>query len=315
MQLLNQAQTLGAIPDSKLIRRFSIKEKNKIRNVNDPIPELKTVLKEWNVVITDYYQKKIKLAGISDIPHAYLPGKSIKTNASSHTSSEIIQFDFKGFYDSCKFEYFIQDLIKLDPSMNESNWHLIKRLLIDPKTGGLTQGLPVSGALAGLCLVPFWIELRQSLPENIIFTQYSDDLTFSYTSQKPQNFTIQDMTQVIKEALCKSNLSFRLNINKTRIEKNQYRKITGVRINHKNQMTPSRKDYRFLRSAFYILSKSENLEKELHTWGFKSKSAFIGKISYMRSIDTTNKINNLINHYKTTCLKHGLFTSWLSQCS
>ena len=301
---------LTNVPREKLIQRFKIKTKNKIREVNNPIPELKELLKEWNYVITSKYEDLLIDHGVSEIPHAYLPNKSIRTNARIHRNSPVIQFDFKGFYDSCKFNYFKDVLYDLDPDLNPNNEKEVERLLIDPNTGGVTQGLPVSGALAGISLIPFWVKLKENLPENIIFTQYSDDLTFSYTGKEPKEFSIPILSQKIYETLKEVKLDFKLNDKKTRFEKHQ-RKVTGISINVNNQLTPSRDDYRFLRHALYILSKSDNLDNELKIWGFKSKQAFIGKISYMRSIDDTGKINNLIYKYRSTCYKHNIFVTWI----
>jgi hypothetical protein len=313
LPLIQDGEKFLSVADDQLIRRFKVKDKGKLRDVNDPIPELKNVLKAWNAVITDHYAKKLKDSDTSQVAHAYLPHKSIQTNARAHLHSSVIQFDFKGFYDSCKFEYFKKELRELDPRLDDQNEHIVKRLLIDPRTGGVTQGLPVSGALAGLSLIPFWVELGKNLPDNIRFTQYSDDLTFSYVGRMPPGFTIPSLTQKIYEALKKTGLDFKLNPDKTRRQKDQYRKVTGIRINHHNQTTPSRNDYRFLRHALYVLSKSDNLDKELTKWGFTSKSAFVGKVSYMRSIDSTNKINRLIMKYRMTCRKHDIFTTWIDQ--
>jgi hypothetical protein len=313
LPLVQDSQDLLHIADNQLIRRFKIKNKGKSRDVNDPIPELKTILKEWNKTITDYYVHQLRKNGVAHVAHAYLPNRSIQTNAQVHLHSPIIQFDFKGFYDSCKFEYFKDALCELDPTLTGQNEHIVKRLLIDPNTEGVTQGLPVSGALAGLSLIPFWVELAKNLPENVRFTQYSDDLTFSYTGRTPPGFTVPVLTQKIYEVLRKTGLDFRLNAEKTRTQKAQYRKVTGIRINHHNQTTPSREDYRFLRHALYILSKSDNLDQELAVWGFASKSAFVGKVSYIRSIDSTGKIDRIIMKYRTACRKHEIFTTWIDQ--
>lgn len=314
LNIIKDAMSLQDIPDDQLIRQFTTKSKGKARLVNDPHPRLKTMLKDWNAVVTEHYVNLLKHHNISEIPHAYLPHKSIQTNVKSHKQSNIIQFDFTGFYDSCKFEYFLEALKTLDPEINEDNQHLLNRLVIDRNTSGVTQGLPVSGALAGITLIPFWIELKRIVPDTIKFTQYSDDLTFSYVGVKtPKEFTIAKLTQYIYEALKASDREFKLNANKTRSQQSNYRKVTGIRINHHNQTTPAKIDYRFLRHALYILSKSNDLQKELDIWGFKSKEAFIGKVSYMRSIDETGKIDRLIMKHRDTCYKHNIFTTWIKQ--
>lgn len=315
LELQQDGRQLLHVADDLLIRRFKIKNKNKFRDVNDPHPDVKEVLKIWNQTITDYYIELLNQNGVSNIAHAYLPNKSIQSNARAHLHSPIIQFDFKGFYDSCQFDYFRQALRDLDPTLDDTNEHVVKRLVIDPQTGGVTQGLPVSGALAGITLIPFWKDLKASLPDTIRFTQYSDDLTFSYSGRTPKEFTVAVLTQKIHESLKRTGLDFQLNTDKTRSQTAQYRKVTGIRINHHNQMTPSRADYRFIRHALYILSKSDSLDKELTAWGFKSKEAFVGKVSFIRSIDQSGKVNRQLAKYSETCRRHNLFVTWLDQYS
>lgn len=313
LDLNTDVALVAHVPDEALIRRFKVKTKGKLRDVNDPTPVLKDVLKRWNDVVTLYYVDALERHGVADVAHAYLPNRSIQTNARAHRQSSLIQFDFKGFYDTCRFEYFREHLFALDPTFDPSDEDDLRRLLIDPKTNGVTQGLPVSGALAGLSLIPFWVALKTKLPANVRFTQYSDDLTFSFTGVMPDLFNIPDLTALIETTLDELGLDFVLNTKKTRSQSHQYRKVTGIRINDRNQMTPSRVDYRFLRHALFILSKSDNLDEELARWGFKSKEAFVGKVSYIRSIDDTGKINRLILRYAVTCRKHNLFTTWIDQ--
>lgn len=298
-----------------LIQQFTIKSKNKDRIVNNPIPTLKECLKDTNKILTQRYIELLKFYNIDSIAQAYLPNKSIKTNAEIHKfSKSVIKFDFSHFYDDVKYEYFekyIKELVDSDPNFNY-NKALIKRLIIDPNTNGVTQGLPVSGALAGIALIPFWIELKKLTPSNIIFTQYSDDLIFSYQGKfEPKSFTISNLTQLINKAMIQSNRKFTLNTKKTCKQSNQFRKITGVRINTNNQATPSRKDYRWFRLIAHKLSTGSTLDEILEHYNLESKSAFVGKISYLKSIDDTGKINKIIQKYANAFIKHDLFKTWI----
>lgn len=313
LELIKDSNTLTHIPQHKLINRFKVKDKNKFREVNNPIPVLKSILKDWNITMTDKYIELLELNGVSDIAHAYLPGRSIQTNTQVHLQSKIIQFDFSGFYNSCKFDYFKDALYDLDSTMDNNNEQLVRRLVIDPRTGGLTQGLPVSGALSGIVMIPFWVALKTKLPHNMVFTQYSDDLTFSFNGKEPKEFTIPRLSQIIYETLKEVNLEFKLNLKKTRKQEGHDRKVTGIRINHLNKTTPSKKDYRFLRHALYILGKTkpQAFDEKLKKWDIESRNSFIGKVSYMRSIDQTGKINKLIMNNESTCRKHDLFETWI----
>lgn len=298
--------------EDNLIKRFPISNGIKTRWVNDPIPVLKDHLKEWNIELTTRYVALLKEFGLDNHSHAYLPGKSIKTNAMIHQHSrKIIKFDFSGFYDSVVFNY-IADMVVESTQATPDELALIERLIIDPSTGGVTQGLPVSGALAGIALIPFWEQLVMDLDPNIQFTQYSDDLTFSLKSNKEtKTFNIEDLTSTIYESLARVDREFKLNKGKTTEQVGQYRKITGVRINHNNQTTCSRKDYRQFRTISHVLSKDSNTNDVLAQFGYKSKASFTGKISYMRTIDDTGKIDKLIDQYAETFLKHNLFKTWI----
>lgn len=310
--IVQTANELATTTD--LINRFPIKSGTKTRWVNDPIPQLKQALKEWNQELTAYYERVLEQEHLTLYAQAYLPNKSIKTNAKIHqNSSTIIKFDFSGFYDSVHFDY-IKPHIKAVTRASDDELLLIERLIIDPETNGVTQGLPVSGALAGLALVPFWSQLRKNLHKDIQFTQYSDDLTFSKQSRQAEPyFTKETLTTIIKQTLAETDRDFVLNDGKTTVQSQQFRKITGVRINHNNQLSCSRKDYRLFRTMIHVLSKESDTESVLKQFGFKSVASFTGKISYMRSIDETGKIDKLIEQNSEILLRHGLFRTWISE--
>lgn len=313
MTLMMTAKNLAN--EKNLINTFTIKQDHKNRTVNNPIPELKKALQLFNKKLTKIYESELIANDLDRIAQAYLPNKSIITNATVHQHSKmILKYDFSHFYDDVRFDYFEKYIYKLEPEMTNKNKHLIKRLLINPNTNGVTQGLPVSGALAGLALIPFWLELKKALPSTIKFTQYSDDLTFSYTTPKaPSKFNMGYLTRQIKQAMIKSKRNFTINEKKTAVQKDQFRTITGVHVNHENKKTPSLKDYRFLRMFSYALQRGTPLDECLSKWGFKSKAAFTGKVAYMRSIDETGKVDKLLHKYATEYLRNDLFKTWLVQ--
>lgn len=309
-ELVNIAKTLA--DTYPLVHRYKIKSKGKTRYVNDPIPELKEPLKIFNQALTSYYEQQLSLKGLTQVAQAYLPHKSIITNADIHKHSNIIiKFDFSKFYDHVRFDYILDDLQNLDPRLSDKQvqeW--VKRCIIDEKTKGVTQGLPVSGALAGLALIPFWQKLQELLPDAIQFTQYSDDLTFSLVdNQTSPHFNKKDLTQYIKDAMKKSNRRFKLNAKKTSIQSGHFRKITGVRINENNQRTLSRKDYRWLRGFLHNLTILDNLDDALQYYDLESKMVLNGKINYWLYIDETKKVQNLLLSYKNICKNYSIAPS------
>lgn len=296
------------------IKKYTIKSGRKTRDVYDPVPELKTILKEMNKSLTQLYTEELEKHNLTTNAHAYLPNKSIKTNANEHkNSTTIIKFDFSKFYDSVQLDYIMPYLEQLNNKpLSKKQIDAVNYCIINDETNGVTQGLPVSGALAGLASIPFWKTLKSNLPENIHFTQYSDDLTFSLkNNQASEDFNQERLQYIVEESLKQSNRRFNLNHEKTTVQHKQYRRVTGVSINADNQMTTKRENYRQLRAFVHLLSKNNELEKTLKIFGFKSKQAFTGKVSYMRQIDESGKIDRYLQKNAQLLLKHKLFETWL----
>lgn len=251
------------------------------RHVVEPNPQLKLFLKTLNKKALILYEKLLKNHNIENIPQAYRLKHSIKTNAIQHQNQKIIhKFDFTGFYDSIPF-YIIK------PYLRQLNAPLIKGYYIDPKTNGLIQGSPLSGTLAGFALIPFWDKLTQELP-NAIITQYSDDLTISNT-----DLTQKQCEKLIKKVLQQTNIPCQINNKKTTTH-NTHRKITGVTINHKNQITTSRQFYRTLRAICHGITYNH---KHIHDYGYRDMNHFKQVLSYHLYIDDTSKIKNLLEKY------------------
>lgn len=293
----------------RVFNTIKIQQKSgKLRIVNNPVADLKPILKQFNKETTQYYHDLLMLNGLNEIPHAYLPRKSIKTNAQVHKNApKIIKFDFAHFFDDVRFEYVEEHLFKLIPGMTHDNKHIVEHLLINPKTKGVIQGAPPSGALAGLALIPFWQELRRSLPRDIVFTQYSDDLIFSTESETNDVFTIGQITKKIEKALVKSKLNFTINAEKTKTQTRHFRRITGVSVNDKNQCTPSVKNHRWLRSFAHMLRKNQDIVETLAH--FNTEIDIVnGKIAYMHSIDETAKISALLAKHHDLFNRFGVYT-------
>ena len=252
------------------------------RHVVEPNPKLKDFLKGLNNKALNLYEEMLKEQHLQDVPQAYRKNHSIKTNAVQHQNQKIIhKFDFTGFYDSIPFH-----IVK--PYLSKLGAPLIKGYYIDPKTNGLIQGSPLSGTLAGFALIPFWKSLIEKLP-NAIITQYSDDLTISNTplSQK-------QCEKIIIATLKQTRIPCKLNNKKTTTH-NTHRKITGVTINHKNQITTSRQFYRDLRAICHGVKYNH---KHINEYGYRDINHFKQVLSYHLYIDDTGKIKSLLNKYQ-----------------
>lgn len=288
------------------IKHFQIWTGTKFRHVAEPAEPLKSQLSEENDYILDLYEKILKMFDLQNIPQAYRKNHGVHTNAIRHKDNKIwFRFDFKSFYDTIRFENFAEFI---RPRYKDIKVHAeqYKACFMDPVTNGLIQGSPTSGTLAGIALVPFWIELKKAFP-NAIITQYSDDLCISGVDNMTQN---EVQTRVI-QCINKSKLKVQLNTTKTRQDKDQYRCLTGVACNHENKVTCYRKDYRKFRALFNAMTKQS--VNDVLTINKISALEFMGKLNYIKHIDETKKVHKLMDKYvvqlailKMLCLQEQL---------
>lgn len=271
-------------PVTKHFKKWTGTKWRQVTEIKEP---LRTALQEENQKLYLIYEKELHKYGIENIPHAYRKNHSIRTNAAMHKNNKrIVKFDFSKFYDTVKWKYIKPYILLLHPELEKEEVEY-KKCFIDKDTNGVYQGGPCSGTLAGLALIPFWRELKKALP-NETFTQYSDDLIISNTDK-----TEAQLQKIIIQCLKKAKRHFYLNKKKTCTQINHFRTITGVHVNRNNQTTPKRKDYRRYKALLHGLSKTDNPVLFLECIG-ETPSHFLGKLSYLQSIDETGKINTII---------------------
>jgi RNA-directed DNA polymerase len=119
------------------------------------------------------------------VAHAFMPGRSIVTNAQAHVGPEwacTITFDFTDFFDSCTIDHLKKSCGK----------EMFKRIIrpFSPNYPIAPQGFPSSPAIANICAAPFdeaVMALRDSMSfrgRPFVYTRYADDLSFSCRSRK-----------------------------------------------------------------------------------------------------------------------------------
>lgn len=153
-----------------------------------------------------------------------IKGRSIRDNAKPHVgSSALLAVDITDCFPSinAKKVYYIYR-IKLECSPP------VSKILTKLTTYGdrLPQGAPTSPSLCNLVMEPLVIELSKLAKENNIrFTQYVDDLTFSGTQK-----TLTDNKRAILKIV--EAHGFRVNVKKLRFShKFERMEITGLVIN------------------------------------------------------------------------------------
>lgn len=251
-------------------RIFKIKKRNgKLRTIYEPNPTLKNIQRR---ILNNILNNK----SISKYAKAYKKGISLRDNAIEHLNKEIIlKLDIKDFFENIKFsniydscfsiEYFPKEIGMLLTHLCTYNNHL-------------TQGSPTSAYISNLVMKEFDEYIGDYCEDNnISYTRYSDDLTFS------GNFNPSAIIKIVKKALLKLNLE--INDDKTCIiNKGNRQTVTGITVNKKVQICSTyRKNIR--KQIYYI--KKFGIDSHL-----KFTNNNITQIKYLKSLN--GKINYII---------------------
>lgn len=283
----------------KLVHKYDIVSKNgKIRKVSAPTDAIKPSLKLVNKVLQQKYDKVNE-----DFQVAYKKGKSIIDNAKIHQEKKYhFRIDIHDFYPSCKREsvekytgYLFYSSINCDFLHN-------KFLDIILDNDGLFLGNPISGTLANIIISnPVKYIRNMCRNKNINFSVYADDMCFSSDRFLKKEYIIS----MFDRAFIFYNLedSFILNARKSIGSSKAQREITGVVINHNNELTIHRYRYKEIRQQLYVLSYG----------GIPSLTMqqLTGKINFAINLDETDKMKNLVTKYlkvikenNLVCKKH-----------
>lgn len=288
---------------------FEIKQDNgKIREIYDPKDDIKRCCKELNAIISSGYESKLRYSEIGHLVYGYRKKKNIQMNAKVHSKNKkVIKLDISDFFHNCRFSdfnktiRFLHSPSKGDRHANYRYMNSMRDVLINPKTGGLYMGNPLSGTLSNLIMVKVIKYIKNMLKDkDIAFTIYADDMTFSGDS-KNEFLNKKYLEYIVNHAFDTFGLKFKIKEEKTVFMRNQKRRITGITINHNNEITWNRSIYREFRAIFHLLDNGKTLS-ELNI----NKNELKGRLSFFRYSDETGKINRLIEKYNDTLLKHNL---------
>jgi hypothetical protein len=181
---------------------------------------------------------------ITENAHGFVKGKNILSNAKKHLNKKyILKIDVSSFFNSIKTSNINKIFIKL--GCNEISAKLFSKLCTYDNV--LKEGFNTSPILANLYCYDLDNELIElSKKYNLIFTRYSDDITFSSDDNKfPE---MQELEQIF------SKFSFVLNKDKTLFLKNgQSQYVTGLSISNPIYPRIPRKIKRKIRQDLYQL--------------------------------------------------------------
>ena len=261
---------------------YKIKNKNgKIRTVYEPNYYLKQIQRS---ILKNILEKK----EISKNARAYIKGISLRDNAKEHANKKIIlKLDIEDFFNNISF---LTVYTNCFPKKEYSK--SIGYLLTTLCTYGdfVPQGSPTGAYISNVVMKNFDEEINEyCLKNNISYTRYSDDMTFS------GDFNVQKVIELVKKLL-KQN-GFTLNKNKIRvITRKNAQKVTGIIVNEKIQV--ERKYRNKIRQEIYYIKKfglGSHLEKLNIKDSKKYLSGLLGKINFCLQI---NKDDEKLKEYR-----------------
>lgn len=225
-------------------KRTISKKNGKKRNIYIPNIELKTFLKALLPQLNEIYINNKSY----DLDHAFVKNRNCVSNAYEHISNRyVLSIDIENFFESIpKFL-----LEKYVPQ------YLLEYTLINNQ---IIQGYPTSPCLANIAMIDVDNLILSTInSEEIIYTRYADDLTFSFNKK---DYEKKVLNNTIK---CLRKFGLKINSRKTKFQDkaNGRAIITGLGVSN-DDVHSSRKTLKKLRAAQH--QKNLLSEKGLREW-------------------------------------------------
>jgi RNA-directed DNA polymerase len=287
----------------KVFNKFKIKKKIqknkplKFRSITAPHEEIKKPLKDFNKMLQYIYDKRN-----SDFQVAYKKGKNIINNAKKHVDKKFMyKVDLKDFFPSCKriyVEKYLKMFFKNSPNKEVLQEEFLN-IILDSDTDALFIGNPISGTLANV-IISKPVQYIKNITNmyGMEFSVYADDMAFSSDRFISENF----ITALFNLAFNRYEMidDFSLNTNKSYGMSASRRHVTGVTINHNNEMTINRRFYRNLRVKIHKLSLGEA------TFNLKKLQ---GQLAHATMVDYSGKILRLIKNFEPVLKQYNLISN------
>ena len=210
---------------------------------------------------------------------AYRKNINLKDNAFPHLNNKIIlKLDIKNFFDNITFDMVYKTCFREEVYTKSFGVLLTKLCTYNNK---LPQGSPASSYISNIVMRYFDEAVGQYCSSNNInYTRYSDDLTFS------GDFNVSDVINFVKDELKRKG--FKLNYDKIHVIKNNKRQVvTGIVVNRKINVSKEYK--RKIRQEMYYINKY-GINNHLNRLNISNKTKYLnnllGRINYV--FDVTN---------------------------
>ena len=192
---------------------------------------------------------------------AYVPGKSIRTNAATHvTNGPILKMDFQNFFPSIKSHDWLLYCHDNEIFDSDADARIASKILFRREKGEsilrLSIGAPSSPHVSNLLMYEFDRTISEKVAEDYVtYTRYADDLTFSAERTGYLTRVEEDVRRTLR------GLRYpRLFINerKTVLATTKYRReVTGLILTNDHRVSLGRDKKRLLRAQIHRYSKGE----------------------------------------------------------
>ncbi|QXN67953.1 hypothetical protein FPHOBKDP_00203 [Listeria phage LPJP1] len=274
----------------ELFKKIKIEKNGKEREVIDPNIKIKNTLKEISKILDKRLDRKISNLKYPNIM-AYRKNVSIKDNALMHLNNKyIIKVDISNYFPSIDWKLInSRFILLLFHGVTDKYMDTIKKGFVD-ENDKMFLGNPVSGVISNIIMVDIINHIQTIFHKyGIICSSYSDDITFSTNIDNNKLFNKKFIIKICNQAFKIYNDKFKINDSKTVYLKGNMRNITGITINHKNQLTLSSEKYDDMRNNLYSYMKTGSC--------YYDDYELLGKMSYYLHIDETGKFRKLYDKY------------------
>jgi len=209
-----------------------------VRVISAPYPSL-LLCQDW------IYEHILKPAKLHYCAHAYMPKKSIVTNATPHLNTNaLLKMDFKDFFPSLSINWVVNFFSKLGYANNIA-YSLAALCCLDDR---LPQGASTSPALSNILLLSLDKRLyKLSKKFDLNYTRYADDLAFS------GNYISHKFSEIVSSIV--SDFGLTVNQQKTKLIIGDKQKIiTGISVQG-TQLSIPRKTKRLLKQEIHYIRK------------------------------------------------------------
>ncbi|HCC6090009.1 TPA: retron St85 family RNA-directed DNA polymerase, partial [Citrobacter freundii] len=213
------------------------KRSHGVRVIAHPAKELKEI---------QYAFLSILKFPVHEAAMAYVPQKSIKTNAHAHKNNQfLLKMDFENFFNSITPNIFWYHWNNAFPVIDAEERFWIERIIFwnnkDLKSNlTLSVGAPTSPTISNFCMYSFDEEVTKYCREkDITYTRYADDLTFTSNTKG----ILFNLPKHIDKTLKKLFFSaININNKKTKFSSKAHnRHITGITITNDEKLSIGRK--------------------------------------------------------------------------